>query len=115
MGLLLVVWYTVRSVVVWYFDVMIVTTERLIDRHQWGLFRKRVQVIDWEAIHDVRYEQSGIWPSLLNYGTIILVRRDGDDSIELDHVARIKDVTQLLTKHAKTQQSNHGSASQSQE
>lgn len=93
-----------RAFLLWYWDVAIVTDERLIDIEQSGLFRKRVQTVEWSIIRDVNYHQSGVWPTLWNYATIMVALRDGE-VIELQHVAQPKRLTEKLGQYAKTYQS----------
>lgn len=70
-GWLLAIW--ILSFIAWtnyYLDTFIVTTKRIIDVDQVGLFARTIAEAPLENIQDVRVEISGILASLINYGDI---------------------------------------------
>ena len=54
----------------YYLSLQIVTTKRLIDVDQRGLFYREVNELPIEKIEDVTYTQAGILPSVFHYGTV---------------------------------------------
>ena len=54
----------------YYFDVWIITTSRIVDIEQIGLFRRNVSELECSKIQDVTTEIHGILPTILNYGVV---------------------------------------------
>ncbi|MEI6650434.1 MAG: PH domain-containing protein [Candidatus Moraniibacteriota bacterium] len=53
-----------------YFDVWIVTNERIVNIEQKDLFTRRVSELRYSRIQDVTSEVTGVIPSILNYGDV---------------------------------------------
>ena len=53
-----------------YLDVWTITTERIINREQNGLFNRVVSEMDLGVIQDVTAEQKGLFATLLHYGDV---------------------------------------------
>lgn len=61
--------------VIWidyYFDVWIVTNERVINIEQKGLFTRVVSELELEKIQDVTTDVCGVIPTLFNYGKLLI-------------------------------------------
>lgn len=61
--------------VIWidyYFDVWIVTNERIINIEQKGLFTRVVSELELEKIQDVTTDVRGVIPTFLNYGNLLI-------------------------------------------
>lgn len=56
----------------YYFDVWIITTKRIVDIQQKGLFSRRVSEARYNKIQDVSTEVSGILQTFLNYGNVLV-------------------------------------------
>jgi hypothetical protein len=56
----------------WYFDVFIVTDERIIDIDFYHLVYKNITSTKIDNIQDVTYNISGAFQSLLNYGQVLI-------------------------------------------
>ena len=54
----------------YYFDVWIVTNERIVNIEQRGLFSRGVSELELENIQDITVEVLGIIPTFLNYGDL---------------------------------------------
>ncbi len=54
----------------YYLDVWIITTDKIYDIEQHGLFKREVSVLHYEKIQDITYEVNGIVSSLLNLGDL---------------------------------------------
>lgn len=68
-GLLL---YVLQNLLLWFYNVYIVTDERVIDVDFFGLLYKNVNVAQLKNIEDVSYSQIGILSSIFNYGKVIV-------------------------------------------
>jgi hypothetical protein len=56
----------------WYFDVFVVTDERIIDIDFKNLIYKNITATKIDNIEDVTYSVSGPIPSLLNFGNVVV-------------------------------------------
>ena len=54
----------------YYFDVWIITTKRIINIEQRGLFSREISELNFDKIQDVSTEVLGILPTFLNYGDV---------------------------------------------
>jgi uncharacterized membrane protein YdbT with pleckstrin-like domain len=67
---LLVTSYALQGFLYWFFNVYIVTTERVVDVDFYNLIYKKVSDADLGKIQDVSYNQGGVLRTLLNYGDV---------------------------------------------
>lgn len=54
----------------YYFDVWVVTTERIVNIEQKGMFSRTISELSYGKIQDVTTEVIGFLPSMLNYGNV---------------------------------------------
>lgn len=67
----LVIW--IYAFLIWidyYFDIWIITSERVINIEQKGLFMREVSELKFAKIQDVTAEVGGFFPTILNYGDV---------------------------------------------
>jgi len=69
----------------WYFSLIIVTDQRLMQITQEGLFKRTVVDIGLEKILSINYQIAGIQQTLLGFGTIIVQTYVGDLVLEYIH------------------------------
>lgn len=84
-----VLWYSalifwgVQNFLLWFYNVYIVTDERLVDVDFFGLLYKNINVTQIRKIEDVNYSQKGILSSFFNYGNVVVEtaseQRTGDE------------------------------------
>lgn len=70
---LLIMWLV--GVTFWtnyYLDVWVITSKKIIDIDQGGLFRRKESFLYLDKIQDVTIRTSGLLPTLLNYGNIVV-------------------------------------------
>lgn len=56
----------------YYLSIQIVTSERIIDVDQRGLFNREVNTMSISNIEDVNYKKNGFWGTLLNFGNVVV-------------------------------------------
>ena len=66
------IFYSILNFLLWFYNVYIVTDERLVDVDFTGLLNKTVNVADLDNLEDVNYTQNGLMDSLLNMGDVIV-------------------------------------------
>ena len=64
--------YGLQSFLMWFYNVYIITNERLVDVDFVGLLSKTVNVCQISRVEDVNYTQKGFLASMLNYGDVIV-------------------------------------------
>jgi len=67
----LLVW--IYAFLIWidyYFDTWIITSERIVDIEQKGLFTRQISELKYAKIQDVTTEVEGIFQTVLNYGDV---------------------------------------------
>jgi len=102
--LLLALW--IFSFMVWidyYFDVWIITSERIVNIEQQGLFSRRSSELRFSKIQDVTTEVKGFLGTVLNYGDVLIQTAGTEDEFLFRTVSdpyRIKDVIMELQKTA---------------
>ena len=90
--------------IVWidyYFDVWIVTSERIVNIEQKGLFSRDVSELKLENVQDITVEVLGIIPTFLNYGDLYIQTAGELERFIFKHVPNpyaIKDLVMNLQK-----------------
>jgi uncharacterized membrane protein YdbT with pleckstrin-like domain len=85
-----VVWYSVllfyviQNFVLWFYNVFMVTNERVVDVDIYGLLNKNINVTQISRLEDVSYSQKGIFAGFFNYGDVVVEtaseqRSEGDN------------------------------------
>lgn len=77
---LLALW--IYSFLIWvdyYFDIWIITTERIINIEQKGMFTRSVSELRFSRIQDITTEVMGFLPTVINYGDV-KVQTAGEES-----------------------------------
>lgn len=66
------------SLILWYFSFYIVTSERLRQTRQKGMFNKSVVDLELGHIQNMSYGVNGIFATIFNYGSILIQTEAGD-------------------------------------
>jgi hypothetical protein len=82
----------------YYFDAWIVTTKRIVDINQMGLFRRNVSELDHIKIQDITTEVHGIFPTLLDYGFVYVQTAGSKSRFVFEEVPHPTVVRQLIAK-----------------
>ncbi len=97
----------------YYFDVWIVTNERIVNINQRGLFSREVSELEMEKIQDITVEVLGIIPTFFNYGNLYIQTAGETERFIFARVPNpytIKDLIMNLQKdYEKTEAENLGS------
>ena len=79
----------------YYLDVLIITTERVIDVEQKGMFRREASEFSIASIQDVTVEIPGFVATLLRYGTI-RIQTAGNQSFTAYDIPNIDTVKNII-------------------
>lgn len=101
--LLLFLW--VYAFFIWidyYFDVWVITDERILNIEQRGLFTRVISEVQLEKIQDITTRVGGFIPTLLNYGDILIQSAGQEHYFHFRNVGNPddhkEDITQLVKK-----------------
>lgn len=93
--------YSIRAIIVWKTDLVIVTNQRIIDHQRQGLFSKTVREIMWAQVTDIRYSQRGMWATLWHYGSVRLLL-GSTPPLDLQHVYQPETIRDILAEYVPT-------------
>ncbi|NTV40761.1 MAG: PH domain-containing protein [Candidatus Moranbacteria bacterium] len=54
----------------YYFDIWIITTERIVNIEQRGMFARKVSEMEYSKMQDITAEVVGFFPTIINYGDV---------------------------------------------
>lgn len=103
--------YFIYSWVVYYFDVFVITDQRVIDIQQTGIFRRSVVEAPMSRIQDVTYNIAGFFATLFNYGRVT-VRTASNSEVTMDSVSNPEEVHEIIVE---LQKLNHNDKKMSAE
>jgi len=105
----LVFWiaYMVYAYTNWYRDRFIVTSERIVDVDQRGLFSRKVSEVELIKVQNITHTVEGPAATMFNFGTVI-IQSAGANDVVLDRVADPAGVQEEITRLVKA--ANAGSA-----
>lgn len=64
--------FAFQKMLLWFYNIYIVTDERIIDVDFFGLLYKNVNVTQIRQIEDVNYSQVGLMTSIFNFGDVVI-------------------------------------------
>jgi hypothetical protein len=87
-----------RCFLLWFFNVYIITDERIIDVDFLSMIYKNISTAKIENIEDVTKQTSGIMASLFDHGTILIQTAATKNEFEFEHVPHPARVVKLLNE-----------------
>lgn len=93
---LLIFGITLLNFTLWYFQVGLVTSLRIIDVDINGILYRQVSEARNDDIQDVSYEQVGFLRSLFNYGIVLVQTSASIQNIEFDRVPKPSVVSRII-------------------
>ncbi len=82
----------------YYLDMWIITTERIIDVEQKGLFNRHMGEIPLQHVQDVTIEVKGIIETFLKFGTI-RIQTAGEREFHINYVPNLYQAKDLILKY----------------
>ncbi|MBI3963928.1 MAG: PH domain-containing protein [Candidatus Kerfeldbacteria bacterium] len=87
----------IRLGVLWYYNVFLITSQRIVDFDQHGLLSRTVSECTLGHIQDVRYRLHGPLQMLFRYGDVVVQTASADATLEIEDVGSPKDLAELIT------------------
>ncbi|WKZ25376.1 MAG: PH domain-containing protein [bacterium] len=88
--------YTLESFLTWFFNVYIVTDERVIDIDFYNLIYKEVSDANIDKIQDVTYKMGGAIRTVFNYGDVLIQTASEVPNFEFEAVPKPDKVAKIL-------------------
>jgi len=85
----------------YYLDIWIITSDRLIDVRQLGLFNREVSEFLLNKVQDVTVEVPNMVATLLKYGNIIVHTGEGKISFSIEQVPNVYEAKNLILDYSK--------------
>lgn len=98
--------YGIRVLVEWRWNVFIVTTRRVVDVDQRGVFRRTVSEAPYDRIQDVSFSVKGVWGTVFRFGSVVVQTAGTNVNLELSDVKDPKAVHHLITETMSVRQAN---------
>lgn len=95
---LLVTAYVVESFLYWYFNIYIITDERIIDVDFISMIYRSVSEAKLDKIEDVTAATTGVLAAVFNYGTVTIQTAAEKREFEFFHVPQPAKVTKFLNE-----------------
>ena len=96
------IWYAItltfslQSFMRWFFDVLIVTDERIIDVDYYDLVSKEITDASIDKIQDVTYKVSGVAKTVIDYGDVLVQTASEIPNIDFIAVPKPAVVVKIL-------------------
>ena len=87
-----------RTLLLWDSDVLVITSSRLVDVDQRGLFSRVVSEAPLECIQDVSWAKRGVWQTLFRMGSIRVQTAGNTANLEMDQIAKPDRVAELVNE-----------------
>jgi len=88
--------FVLENILTWYFNVYIITDERIIDVDFYNLIYKDISSAEIERIQDVSYRMGGVFRTLFNYGDVFIQTAAEKPNFEFLAVPKPDRVVKLL-------------------
>ena len=86
----------------YYLDVWIITSERIVDINQRGLFNREVSEFMLDKVQDITVEIPNMLATMLKFGNII-IQTAGENSFSIKQIPNVYEAKNLILDYAKKQ------------
>ncbi|OGL84672.1 hypothetical protein A3H11_02825 [Candidatus Uhrbacteria bacterium RIFCSPLOWO2_12_FULL_47_10] len=87
-----------RTLVMWNFNTLVITTKRVIKTKQKGFFDRTVSEMLISRINDVSHRVHGLWGTILHYGTLHIVAGNGQTVLDFQCVRNPEKAQRILNE-----------------
>ncbi len=93
---LIVISYIFINFLHWFYNVFIVSSERVVDIDYSEIVVHNIAVTNLSHIEDVNYTQSGFIPAIFNYGNVFVQTAGNERNFEADSVPKPREATHII-------------------
>lgn len=91
----------------WYFDIWVITQERIIDVDQEGVFSKKIGELEMFRVQDVVAEQKGVLATLFHFGKIKVETAGAKEDFSFEGISQPYDMAKQILEMAEADRSLH--------
>ena len=95
---LIILSYIFLSFLNWFYNVFIVTTERVLDIDYSDIVVHNMAETKLSHVEDVRYTQSGFIPSFFDYGNLFVQTAGTEENFEAYSIPKPREATDIITE-----------------
>lgn len=89
--------YIIYKIYIWRHNQLIITSQRLVNNQQRGIFDRTVTELLYQDLVDTSYVQTGVASSIYNYGDLIL-RILSENQIKIEQIPEPENVIELINR-----------------
>lgn len=106
----LMIWlFFINTFVDYYLDAWAITSDRVVNVEQHGLFNRTISELDLTRVQDVTSEVKGVLPSIFNYGDILIQTAGEAERFDFEQVHRPHDIRKHILELVETAQKRKSS------
>jgi len=95
---LFIFYFITENLLKWFYNVYIITDERLVDVDFVSLLYKRISNTKIDKIQDVSYDMSGIFEAFFNYGNVLIQTASEVPNIDFENLPKPQEIVSLLNQ-----------------
>jgi uncharacterized membrane protein YdbT with pleckstrin-like domain len=106
----LVLFMWIYGFLIWfdyYLDIWIITTHRIVNVDQKGLFAREVGELEYKRIQDISTDIKGFFPTILNYGNLTVQTAAEQSHFVFRAVGDPYEIKSLIMKQVKKRRQEH--------
>lgn len=88
--------YGLYHFLLWFYDVYIITNQRVIRVEQKSIFSKEYSELDYSGVKDVTYAIKGVMATLFRFGSVFI--KGVDTNIELNNLSYPDEIQEIIKK-----------------
>ena len=96
--------YAFYRLLFWYFNVYLLTNERIVDFDFRGILHKEISYAGLGQIEDVSPKMIGFFGTFFNFGNVFIQTAGAKNEFEFEKVARPDDVAQEISEQVRAEQ-----------
>ena len=93
--------------ITFYLDLLVVTNDRLLHIEQEGLFARTISELDLYRIQDITSEVKGIFPSVFNYGDLLIQTAGAVEEFKITNIPHPEALRQTILDLAEEDRKYH--------
>lgn len=94
--ILVAIVFGLRTFVLWYYNIFVITNKRVIDIDQKSFFSRVVWDSSLDRIQDVTYSKKGLIQTLFNYGNIQIIPTGSTTKVEIINIHNPQKVQEMI-------------------
>jgi hypothetical protein len=92
--------YTLLKFAEWYFNVGLITSQRVVDVDMYNILSRNIAEAPIPSIKEVNFNQKGVLQSLFNYGDVFIQTEAREQNFEFSRVPHPSAIAEILTELA---------------